>query len=117
MIAGLPEWAWKYSSLDYVSAGGVPLPAVCSPGPTSMYEDLKYLQYAGNEGMHAEARLRSVRRRLERGPLMEATLRVSISLLVWCRKAYMERLRVVGPAMPRPAESGGFSGEWTPQAF
>ena len=65
-----------------------------------MYEDLKYLQFAGNEGMHAEARLRRVRRRLELVPLMDAILRVSISLAVWCRKAFMERPRVFSAPAP-----------------
>ena len=31
LISGLPEWAWKYSSLDYVSAGDVPLCALRAP--------------------------------------------------------------------------------------
>ena len=87
LIAGLPEWAWKYSAAQYVSASGMGLPASTLPVGVTVYADLRTLQWYGNEGMHIRGRLTREPTRFELEEVSDAILRVAACVGAWCRAA------------------------------
>ena len=87
LSAALPEWAWQYTTQAYVRAAAMPLPHPDFAGNVRIWEDLKYLQYAGNSSMHAGGLLSRALGGADVEWIMICIVRVSICLAVWCRKA------------------------------
>ena len=87
LIAGLPDWAWKYSAAQYVSASGMGVPASTLPVGVTVYADLRTLQWYGNEGMHIRGRLTRVPEPSELEDVFEAIMRVAVCVAAWCRAA------------------------------